>query len=143
MRTSLWLLTTSCTASFVARTPLARPPSITSPRAPVALAQEKSSPAAVAGFARDRAAGLAVVGTLGFVAEATASRVPIALSPLLYATAFGIVIGNVLRLFDPEMKKMEATNVGMAFAKRRLLRAGIILYGARGRRRGPRACAPS
>ena len=60
-----------------------------------------------------------------------ASRVPISLSPLLYATAFGIAIGNTLRLIDPEMKAMAPTTVGMSFAKRRLLRAGIILYGAK------------
>ena len=99
----------------------------------VTAAEEEveNSPAALAGFFKDRAAGLAVAGTIGFAAEATAKRVPISLSPLLYATAFGIAIGNTLRLFDPEMKAMAPTNVGMAFAKRRMLRAGIILYGAK------------
>lgn len=58
-----------------------------SPRVP-AITME-NSPAAVVGFAKDRAAGLAVAGTIGFVAELTASRIPVALSPLLYATAFG------------------------------------------------------
>ena len=94
-------------------------------------AAKTSGPAAVAGFARDRAAGLAVTAALGFAAEKTATRVPIALSPLLYATAFGIVIGNCLRLVDPEMKALAPATVGMGFAKRRLLRAGIILYGAK------------
>ena len=83
------------------------------------------------GFARDHAAGLAVAGGLGFVAEKVASQVPISLSPLLYATAFGIAIGNALRLIDPAMTTMAPTAVGMSFAKRRLLRAGIILYGAK------------
>ena len=91
----------------------------------------ETGPAALLGFASDRAAGLAVAGGLGFVAEKVASRVPISLSPLLYATAFGIAIGNTLRLIDPEMKAMAPTAVGMSFAKRRLLRAGIILYGAK------------
>lgn len=90
-----------------------------------------TGPAALVGFVSDRAAGLAVAGGLGFVAEKVASRVPISLSPLLYATAFGIAIGNTLRLIDPEMKAMAPTTVGMSFAKRRLLRAGIILYGAK------------
>ena len=90
-----------------------------------------AGPAALVGFASDRAAGLAVAGGLGFVAEKVASRVPISLSPLLYATAFGIAIGNTLRLIDPEMKAMAPTAIGMSFAKRRLLRAGIILYGAK------------
>ena len=91
----------------------------------------ETGPAALIGFASDRAAGLAVAGGLGFVAEKVASRVPISLSPLLYATAFGIAIGNTLRLIDPEMKAMAPTAVGMSFAKRRLLLAGIILYGAK------------
>jgi len=56
---------------------------------------------------------------------------PVSLSPLLYATAFGIALGNGLRLVDPEMTSMQATQAGMSFAKRRLLRAGIILYGAK------------
>ena len=90
-----------------------------------------AGPAALVGFASDRAAGLAVAGGLGFVAEKVASRVPISLSPLLYATTFGIAIGNTLRLIDPEMKAMAPTAIGMSFAKRRLLRAGIILYGAK------------
>ena len=90
-----------------------------------------TGPAALVGFVSDRAAGLAVAGGLGFVAEKVASRMPISLSPLLYATAFGIAIGNTLRLIDPELKAMAPTTVGMSFAKRRLLRAGIILYGAK------------
>ena len=97
---------------------------------PVTMVDQADS-GSVVGFAKDRAAGLAVAGTIGFFGEFVATRVPIALSPLLYATAFGIIIGNLLRLFDPEMKKMEPTEMGMAFAKRRLLRAGIILYGAK------------
>ena len=91
----------------------------------------EAGPAALVGFARDRATGLAIAGTLGFVAEKTAGCMPISLSPLLYATAFGIAIGNGLRVIDPEMKAMKPTEVGLSFAKRRLLRAGIILYGAK------------
>ena len=72
-----------------------------------------AGPAALVGFASDRAAGLAVAGGLGFVAEKVASRVPISLSPLLYATAFGIAIGNTLRLIDPEMKAMAPTAIGL------------------------------
>ncbi len=83
------------------------------------------------GFVKDRAAGVAVAGTIGYCGEYMASRVPISLSPLLYATAFGIILGNTLRLFDPQMSRMKPTAVGMQFAKRRLLRAGIILYGAK------------
>ena len=85
-----------------------------------------------AGFVKDRAAGLAVAGSLGFAAELAAKRLTNgAISPLLNATAFGIVIGNVLRINDPELKSLSSTAVGMKFAKQRLLRAGIILYGAK------------
>ena len=82
-----------------------------------------TGPAALVGFVSDRAAGLAVAGGLGFVAEKVASRVPISLSPLLYATAFGIIIGNLLRVADPELKLVQPATEGMAFAKKRMLPA--------------------
>jgi uncharacterized integral membrane protein (TIGR00698 family) len=85
----------------------------------------------LAGFFRDRAAGLALAGSVGLLAEKMATRVPISLSPLLYATAIGIAVGNGLRLVDPELKKLAPAADGLSFAKRRLLRAGIILYGAK------------
>ena len=116
-------------------------PSITSPAVVPAIARARLSlpamaaadngPAALGGFVKDRAAGLALAGGIGFVAEATASSVAVSLSPLLYATAFGIALGNVVRLWDPEMKSLAPTAVGMQFAKKRMLRAGIILYGAK------------
>ncbi|KAL3933856.1 MAG: hypothetical protein SGPRY_000096 [Prymnesium sp.] len=83
------------------------------------------------GFVRERSAGLAVAGSLGWLAEKAASSAPISLSPLLYATAFGILIGNTIRLFDSEMKLLDPADRGMQFAKKRLLRGGIILYGAK------------
>jgi hypothetical protein len=55
-----------------------------------------SSRSAAVGFVKDRAAGAAVAGSNGFIAEATARRLPISLSPLK----------------------------GRAFAKKRLLHAG-------------------
>ena len=66
------------------------------------------------GFARDHAAGLAVAGGLGFVAEKVASQVPISLSPLLYATAFGIAISNALRLIDQEQAAWERVIASLA-----------------------------
>ena len=66
-----------------------------------------SSRSAAVGFVKDRAAGVAVVGSIGFVAEATARTLPISLSPL------------------------KPAEMGMVFAKKRLLRAGIILYDAK------------
>ena len=106
----------------------ALPPAVSPRTAPIVM---ENSPRAMAGFVKDRAAGLSVAAGIGFLAEWTATRVPISLSPLLYATAFGIIISNTLRLFDPELKKLSATTEGMTFAKKRLLRAGIILYGAK------------
>ena len=82
------------------------------------------------GFVADRAPGLVVCGTIGFAAEALAKRTA-GLSPLLWATIFGIAIGNTYRSVDPTMKQMKGTETGMKFAKQRLLRAGIILYGAK------------
>lgn len=78
----------------------------------------------VSGFAQERAPGLLVAGTMGFVGECVATHMPITLSPLLYATAIGILVGNGIRLVDPEMKSIEPTFVGTEFTKRRLLRAG-------------------
>ena len=99
--------------------------------AAVAASNEAEPVASMLGFVKDRAAGLALAGSLGFLGEHVAKIVPISLSPLLYATAFGIVLGNGLRLFDPEMSRMKPAQTGMIFAKKRLLRAGIILYGAK------------
>lgn len=128
----LLFFTESQAAFVVSPRPLLAQPHVTAHlRTRPVVAEENNSPAALAGFFKDRFAGVAVAGTIGFFAEAVAGRVPVALSPLLYATAFGIVLGNVLRIVDPDMKAMASTNTGMAFAKRRLLRAGIILYGAK------------
>lgn len=75
--------------------------------------------------------GVVFVGIIGFCGDYLAKHVPIQLSALLYATGIGIVIGNVTRVFDPEMTAMKPMAVGMTFAKQRLLRVGIILYGAK------------
>ena len=74
---------------------------------------------------------MAVAGTIGFAAERAARAAPISLSPLLYATAFGMAIGNTLRVVDPKMERIAPAAAGIAFAKRPLLLAGIILYGAK------------
>ena len=115
--------------------PMVRPHLRVMHRSPALVMDADAEGGSVAGFCKDRAAGLLVAGSIGAVAELTATRVPIALSPLLYATAFGIAIGNTLRIFDPELKSMSSTTIGMKFAKQRLLRAGIILYGAKSKRR--------
>ena len=106
----------------------------TSPeKAPPSVSALKSRSMAVTGFLQDRAPGLAVAGTIGFAGELIASNMQkiVALSPLLYATAIGIVVGNIMRIWDPELKRLSPAAEGMVFAKKRLLRAGIILYGAK------------
>lgn len=90
-------------------------------------------PATLGGFVKDRIPGLAFAGALGFTGEYVSQRMPISLSPLLYATALGIIIGNAVRFAssDAVERTLAPTVVGRDFAKRRLLRAGIILYGAK------------
>jgi uncharacterized integral membrane protein (TIGR00698 family) len=80
---------------------------------------------------KDHAPGVAVAGAIGLLGEWLSSHIPVSFSPLLYATMIGIVLGNVLRMGDPEMKRMAPTAAGTAFVKRYLLRAGIILYGSK------------
>jgi len=109
-----------------------RPPPRAAPHlAGLAMSEAARSPAAAAGFVRDRAVGLALAGSIGFAGECLAKSVSVSLSPLLYATAIGIAIGNVLRIFDPSLTRLAPAAAGMTFAKKRLLRAGIILYGAK------------
>ena len=96
-----------------------------------ALPKLRGGAGSLATFAKDRAAGVAVAGTIGFAAERAARAAPISLSPLLYATAFGMAIGNTLRVADPKMERIAPAAAGIAFAKRPLLLAGIILYGAK------------
>ena len=42
-----------------------------------------------------------------------------------------MAIGNTLRVVDPKMERIAPAAAGIAFAKRPLLLAGIILYGAK------------
>jgi hypothetical protein len=79
----------------------------TRPSVPTVMQTVMASRSAAVGFVEDRAARVAVVGSIGFVAEATARMLPISLSPL------------------------KPAEMGMVFAKKRLLRAGIILYDAK------------
>eukprot|EP00931_Biecheleriopsis_adriatica_P005780 TRINITY_DN107268_c0_g1_i1.p1 TRINITY_DN107268_c0_g1~~TRINITY_DN107268_c0_g1_i1.p1 ORF type:complete len:440 (+),score=81.32 TRINITY_DN107268_c0_g1_i1:31-1350(+) len=84
-------------------------------------------------FLRDRLPGVALVALLAMAANRLASLKLMGgvLSPLLYATMTGLVVGNVAlakgsflgQQWRPVLKP------GIAFAKARMLRAGIILYG--------------
>ena len=50
-------------------------------------------------------------------------------SPFLWASLIGMLVGNLWRVISPSSK--EQLNIGVSFAKTRLLRVGIVLYGAK------------
>jgi uncharacterized integral membrane protein (TIGR00698 family) len=77
-------------------------------------------------FAAVRAPGVALSVALAQLSIAVGkSSLGSHVSPLLWATIFGMAYGNLLH--KPEAKK--SLNQGIKFAKGRLLRLGIILYG--------------
>mmetsp|Transcript_3763 Transcript_3763/g.4336 ORF Transcript_3763/g.4336 Transcript_3763/m.4336 type:complete len:452 (-) Transcript_3763:93-1448(-) len=77
-------------------------------------------------FCADRAPGLALCLALAHISLSMGKTVIGAhISPLLWATIFGMAYGNLLH--RPEAKK--SLSSGIKFAKGRLLRLGIILYG--------------
>ena len=88
-----------------------------------------SSSRGLVGFLNERAPGIALAGTIATVAEWYSKTTPI--SPLLFAALGGIVVGTLLRAVDADGQAMSTAEAGMKFAKQRLLRAGIILYGAK------------
>ena len=83
-----------------------------------------------AGFLKQRAPGLALTGSIAWCAEQLARRT-VGLSPLLWASLGGILIGTSLRTLQPSGKALQCASAGMRFAKARLLRGGIVLYGAK------------
>jgi uncharacterized integral membrane protein (TIGR00698 family) len=82
------------------------------------------------GFVADRAPGLALTGAIAWVAEQAARRTA-GLSPLLWASVGGILVGSILRASQPSGRALHSASAGMRFAKARLLRGGIVLYGAK------------
>merc|ERR1719231_359706 len=68
--------------------------------------------------------GLALTSGIAYAAEAAAKRT--ALSPLLWAA----VVGMAVRAVWPQ-GMVPLPKAGISFAKARLLRFGIILYGAK------------
>mmetsp|Transcript_7770 Transcript_7770/g.25462 ORF Transcript_7770/g.25462 Transcript_7770/m.25462 type:complete len:400 (+) Transcript_7770:969-2168(+) len=81
-------------------------------------------------FVADRAPGLALTGAIAWASEQSARRTA-GLSPLLWASLGGIVVGSVLRAAQPSGRTLRSASAGMRFAKARLLRGGIVLYGAK------------
>eukprot|EP00965_Chrysotila_dentata_P106569 3520197-Pleurochrysis_carterae.AAC.5 len=81
----------------------------------------------VADFLSVRAPGLALAALLAYGANKLAPLT--AFSPFLWASLIGIACGNFLTLVSPGSK--EQLRSGVSFAKTRLLRAGIILYGVK------------
>lgn len=80
------------------------------------------------GFAADRAPGVALSVALAQLSIAVGkTSMGSHVSPLLWATIFGMAYGNLLHNKSSVSKKSLAT--GIKFAKGRLLRLGIILYG--------------
>ncbi|CAJ1371663.1 unnamed protein product [Effrenium voratum] len=85
---------------------------------------------ASAEFVTDRIPGVALVASLALLAKRIAAQNLAGgiFSPLLYATLTGLVVGNtVLKRVGSQMKSN--LKPGVSFAKARLLRLGIILYG--------------
>lgn len=79
------------------------------------------------GFVSKRAPGVALAAAIGQLSIAV-SKTPLGthVSPLLWATIFGMIYGNCLHR-DSDAKN--ALAAGIKFSKGRLLRLGIILYG--------------
>jgi uncharacterized integral membrane protein (TIGR00698 family) len=89
-----------------------------------------AAPPSAVSFVADRAPGLVLTGAIALVAEQAARRTA-GLSPLLWASLGGIVAGSGLRAAQPSGRTLRCASAGMRFAKARLLRGGIVLYGAR------------
>jgi len=79
-------------------------------------------------FGRTRVPGLVLTTVIAAGAEAVSRRTT-GLSPLLWASIGGIAVGTALRSTDKTTAR--ALEPGIKFSKQRLLRAGIILYGAK------------
>jgi uncharacterized integral membrane protein (TIGR00698 family) len=86
--------------------------------------------AAALDFVADKVPGLLLTALVGGTALKIAPSTP-GISPLLWALTFGCLCGTALRAADKESQTMKRANAGIDFAGRRLLRAGIILYGAK------------
>jgi len=78
-------------------------------------------------FVAIRVPGVLIAGSLAHAANRLAPST--GFSPFLWASLLGIGAGNALRVASPGSR--QALQQGVRFAKTRLLRAGIILYGAK------------
>lgn len=91
---------------------------------PPLLSESRASVPLALGFVADRAPGVGAAWLIAEVAAQLADRT--ALSPLLWASLLGIGAGCLLNAGSKATFKK-----GVSFAKARLLRAGIILYGVK------------
>ena len=91
---------------------------------PPLLSESRASVPLALGFVADRAPGVGAAWLIAEVAAQLADRT--ALSPLLWASLLGIGAGCLL-----DAGSKAALKQGVSFAKARLLRAGIILYGVK------------
>lgn len=82
---------------------------------------------AAADFVSTRAPGLLFACTLACISNRLAPLT--GFSPFLWASLIGITAGNALRALSPNGR--HTLSPGVAFAKTRLLRFGIILYGTK------------
>ena len=108
-------------------------------------------------FVADRAPGVALTAAIAYAAEVCRhchkTQLPVVtnfpllsicrsrvkatakhttgLSPLLWASLGGIIIGTTLRALDGGRRTAAMLDPGVTFAKARLLRMGIVLYGAK------------
>lgn len=97
------------------------------PFEPIMAAATQSASDAPKEFVGTRLPGLTFVAVLVMISQKVAALKLAGglLSPLLYATLTGLVVGNTLKGNDLKTR----IKPGVAFAKARLLRLGIILYG--------------
>ena len=104
------------------------PPLPAAPPAFPCSSRVASLSASATSFVRARAPGLG----LAYLLSAAASRLAdaTALSPLLWASVLGIAVGSALRAQSGNGDPLQ-TERGVSFAKSRLLRLGIILYGVK------------
>jgi len=96
-----------------------------------AMGKKTEAVKAVPKFIADRVPGLLLTSVVAIAADAASAR-SAGLSPLLWASLGGIGVGTLLRSAGASANDFnKLTDPGVGFAKARLLRAGIILYGAK------------
>ena len=78
----------------------------------------------------EKTPGLFLTGLIGAAANALSHHTP-GINQLLWGFVGGTAVGTMLRAADTEAQTMKRAAPGILFAKLRLLRIGIVLYGAK------------